>query len=158
MVRKRVGNEVARVLADMRAFDASLDLLDASVAGALGISRSDLRAMELVSRHGHLTCGELATQLRLTTGSVTTLVDRMERLGYLRRRNHPADRRKVVVELTAKGRERERRVYGPLAREAVKTLSRYDGRDLAVIRDFLQTAGSLADAARARIVSHGRRE
>ena len=149
---------VARVAGDMRSFDASLDLLDASVAAAFGVSRSDLRAMEVVSRRGRLTCGELATELRLTTGSVTTLVDRMERAEYFRRGNHPADRRKVVVELTAKGKARERRAFGPLARESMKMLSRYDARELAVIRDFLQKASALADTARARITNRGRSE
>lgn len=148
--------KVGQLIADMRAFDASLDLLDASVAGLFGISRSDLRAMECVSRGGRVTSGNLATALRLTTGSVTALVDRMELAGLLRRVDNPDDRRSVMVELTPKGREQERRAFGGLASDSAKALSRYDGRALAVISDFLRTATKLTDAARARIAGHGR--
>ena len=45
-----------QVALEMRALDASLDLLDASVAELFGIGRTDLRAMELVSRRGPATC------------------------------------------------------------------------------------------------------
>lgn len=148
--------KVAQLIADMRAFDASLDLLDASVAARVGISRSDLRAMECVSRRGRVMAGDLAAELGLTTGSVTALVDRMERAGFFRRVDNPADRRSVMVELTPKGKEQERRVFGRLASDAAKALSRYGGSDLAVISDFLRTATKLANAARARIAGHRR--
>jgi DNA-binding MarR family transcriptional regulator len=35
-------------------------------------------------------------------GSVTALIDRLEKLGWASRNGHPADRRKVVVSLTQK--------------------------------------------------------
>ncbi len=80
------------VAAELRALDRSLDLLDEGVAESFGIKRSDLRAMELVSRDGGLTAGLLATGLGVTTGAVTGLIDRMERMGYFRRQDDPDDR------------------------------------------------------------------
>jgi DNA-binding MarR family transcriptional regulator len=151
MSRGRSAGAVGRITDEIRAFDASLDLLDAAVATAFGISRTDLRAMEFVSRQEGATAGQLATALDLTTGSVTVLIDRMERAGYFRRRDDPTDRRKVLVELTAKGKERERRTFGPLARESARILSGYSERDLAVIGDFLRKARELAERSRARI-------
>ena len=43
--------------------------------------------------------------VRLTSGSITTAVDRLERKGMVERRNDPADRRTRVVHLTAAGRK-----------------------------------------------------
>jgi DNA-binding MarR family transcriptional regulator len=135
----------------MRVLDASLDLLDASVADWFGIGRSDLRAMELVSRGGPATCGQLASGLNVTTGSVTALIDRMERAGYFVRRYDSKDRRKVLVDLTASGRERERYVFEPLARNSVAMLEDYSDAELRMIRDFLSKSRLLVEQAMKRV-------
>ena len=136
----------------MREFDASLDLLDHAVATALGIGRTDLRAMELISRGGPRTAGELAADLGLTTGAVTALVDRMEKTGLLRRVRSTADRRQVHVELTANARRLEASVFGPLARESAKAIGRFSGPERAVIVDFLHRAKEISDRARVSLV------
>lgn len=135
----------------MREYDASLDLLDHAVAAAFGIGRTDLRAMELVSRGGPKTAGELAAALRLTTGAVTALIDRMENAGLLRRTRSSVDRRQVHVELTPAARRREASVFGPLAKDSAKVLSRFTGAERTVIIDFLHRAKEMCDRARARV-------
>lgn len=95
----------------LRAFDASLDYQDQMAADLLGIRRIDLRAMEIVSRHGSLTAGQLAEEVHLTSGAVTGLIRRMERAGYFRRVADPTDGRKVIIRLSAMGRRKERRAF-----------------------------------------------
>jgi DNA-binding MarR family transcriptional regulator len=68
----------------------------------VGVSRSDYEALEALDEHGSLTPGELGTLLSLTSGSVTALIDRLEKVGWASRNGHPEDRRKVVVTLTQK--------------------------------------------------------
>jgi DNA-binding MarR family transcriptional regulator len=155
MSKESVVSVHAQVARELRVLDASLDLLDASVAGWFGIGRTDLRAMELVSRGGPATCSQLAAELNVTTGSVTALIDRMERAGYFVRRYDSKDRRKVLVELTASGRERERRVFEPLARNSIAMLRHYSDADLRMIRDFLRKSRALVEQARKRV--QGRR-
>lgn len=135
----------------MRDFDASLDLLDHAVAGALGIGRTDLRAIEIISRDGPRNAGDLAADLALTTGAVTALIDRLEKAGFLRRTRSTTDRRQVLVELTANAKRREATIFGPLARESAKALGRYSGPERAIIIDFLRRAKEVSDGARARI-------
>ena len=137
----------------MREFDASLDLLDHAVATALGIGRTDLRAMELISRGGPKTAGELAVDLGVTTGAVTALIGRMEKAGLLRRMRSTADRRQVHVELTANAKHLEARVFGPLARETAKAIGRFSGAERAVIVDFLRRAKEISDRARAGLTN-----
>jgi DNA-binding MarR family transcriptional regulator len=52
---------------------------------------------------GRLTMSRLSTNVALTTGGVTRLVDRMEDAGLVARQNCPNDRRSVHVVLTAQG-------------------------------------------------------
>ena len=48
--------------------------------------------------------GELAADLELSSGAMTSRLDRLEHMGFVRRLRDPSDRRGVVVELTAAGR------------------------------------------------------
>lgn len=52
-----------------------------------------------------LTPTELYEATMVTSGAMTARLDRLEKAGLIRRAPHPSDRRGVVVELTAKGRE-----------------------------------------------------
>jgi DNA-binding MarR family transcriptional regulator len=49
--------------------------------------------------------GDLASDLELSSGAMTSRLDRLEQAGLVRRLPDPEDRRGVVVELTDKGRE-----------------------------------------------------
>lgn len=48
--------------------------------------------------------GALSSELELSSGAMTSRLDRLEQMGFVRRLRHHADRRGVVVELTAAGR------------------------------------------------------
>jgi DNA-binding MarR family transcriptional regulator len=45
----------------------------------------------------------IAERLMVTTGSMTSLLDTLERRGLVRRQAHPSDRRGLLVHLTAEG-------------------------------------------------------
>jgi len=142
-----------RIARDLRAFDTSLDRLDAAAASTLAISRNDLRALELVSRQGWMAAAVLAKHLGLTSGAVTTLIDRMEAKGLLARVADPHDRRRVRIQATAEGIRRERELLGAHRRETAKWLARRPARDLAVIDAFLVEARGAAETARMAIES-----
>ena len=63
----------------------------------LGLGGTDVRFLTLLSVHGPLTPGRLATLTGLTTGSVTGVIDRLERAGFVGRTRDHTDRRKVQV-------------------------------------------------------------
>ena len=58
----------------------------------------------LMSGERAMTPAELASQLLLTTGTITSVLHTLERDGFIRRKQHPADGRKTLIELTAKAR------------------------------------------------------
>ena len=47
---------------------------------------------------------EVRRRLEVTPSTMTSLADRLERGGYVKRVAHPTDRRTIVLELTAKGK------------------------------------------------------
>ena len=103
----------------------------------VGVSRSDYDALEALDEHGPLTPGELGTLLTLTSGSVTALIDRLEKLGWASRNRHPDDRRKVIVTLTQKAWQIGQDELRPYL-EAVDTAARQLSNDQrAVVVGFL---------------------
>jgi DNA-binding MarR family transcriptional regulator len=74
---------------------------DQAVADALGLNRTDMRCVDVLHRQGPLTAGRLAEETGLSSGAMTTALDRLERAGYARRVRDSADRRRVLVELTS---------------------------------------------------------
>ncbi|MGG1661172.1 MarR family winged helix-turn-helix transcriptional regulator [Brevibacillus sp. NRS-1366] len=56
-------------------------------------------------REEELTPSELAERTNVTRGTITGLLDGLEREGYVQRRNHPHDRRKITIFLTEKGKD-----------------------------------------------------
>ncbi len=57
-----------------------------------------------------LTVGALGTRLGMDTGTITPLVKRLEGAGFVTRTRDPADERRVLVDLTSRGRALEAEV------------------------------------------------
>jgi DNA-binding MarR family transcriptional regulator len=94
--------EIPEVRLLLRRFAIHRDRWIDALCRHVGVSRSDYEALEALDEHGSLTPGELGALLSLTSGSVTALIDRLEKVGWASRNGHPEDRRKVVVTLTQK--------------------------------------------------------
>lgn len=93
--------EAVDIVAACRRLHAAIDRLDELAASTAGVSRSDLRCLNLLE-FGPLPATAIARELNLATGSVTALVDRLESKGLVTRSREGADRRVVKVQATAK--------------------------------------------------------
>jgi DNA-binding MarR family transcriptional regulator len=119
-----------------RAHEAANDAFDEVAREKLGINRTDLRCLNIIDNSGPMTAGRLAELSGLTTASVTSVLDRLERAGYARRVRDQPDRRQVIVEVTPLLAERATPIWGPLGEEARSTLSRMSAEELKALIDF----------------------
>jgi DNA-binding MarR family transcriptional regulator len=140
------------VLAGLRALSAADGLLNAAVAGAMGIHPTDLLAADVLGRDGPMTVGALARALHLSPGAATALVDRLERAGLAARRPDPTSRRRVLVTATGEGVGRSQALFAPLTARAEALLAGYGDESLTLIDGFVRDAAGLtsehADAIR----------
>ena len=136
----------AQVTGSLRALSTEIDRLDQAAADRYGLNRTDMRALDIIGRAGPLAPTDLARQLGFTTGGVTTVLDRLERAGYIRRRPAPGDRRRLVVQATEATAARDAEVFGALIRQTSELLATYTDRQLEVIDDFLTRARQLTAA------------
>ncbi|MBO3748873.1 MarR family transcriptional regulator [Streptosporangiaceae bacterium NEAU-GS5] len=146
-------NLLKQVGAAAQAYQASVEAFDEAVARRMRINSTDLRCIEVLLQEDSVTPGRLAVALGLTTGSVTAMLDRMTRLGYLSRSPDPMDRRKIVVRATDRTRELTTELYLPLAVEGERdVLGHYTDEELEVVLDFLTRARQLQERHHQRVI------
>jgi DNA-binding MarR family transcriptional regulator len=131
-------------------------MLDEAAALYLGINTTDGRAIDVIDQAGRITAGDLARELRLSTGAVTTIVDRLEKAGYARRVADPDDRRRVLIETTPKVARLSEDIYGG-PEEIVKMMAAYTDKELDLFvrfqeqsRDWLEEHLARAEQLNAR--------
>ena len=101
----------------------------------IGLCDSDFRVLEVLLKNGSQPVNVLGNHIDLTTGSITTAIDRLESRWLVVRRLDPEDKRVRLVELTPKGRriiERASVDYAKNMERAFRQLSR--GQRLQLIK------------------------
>jgi len=144
-LRRRLNRAIKESLRDL---GAQLSLLNHSVGARLDLKATDLECLDLITRYGPLSPSTLARRAGLHPATMTGILDRLERGGWIDRSRDPSDRRGVVVE-AARGRGAEiLRLY--LVDSGMNTAmdqicSEYDDKELELLAGFLRRT---ADASR----------
>ncbi|MFG6297310.1 MarR family winged helix-turn-helix transcriptional regulator [Streptomyces rochei] len=125
----------------LRAVTVNFDLLGAEFAARNGLHPTDVRALIHLldaARDGTpATPGWLGRQLRLNSAGTTALVDRLERLGLVRRERDGADRRRVLLEVEQKATELGWAFFGPVIDKVVATAEGFEADELETVRRFV---------------------
>jgi DNA-binding MarR family transcriptional regulator len=142
---RRLNREIKESL---RELGAQLSLLNHSVGARLDLKGTDLESLDLITRYGPLSPSVLARRAGLHPATMTGILDRLERGGWIDRSRDPADRRAVLVQ-AARGRGAEiLRLY--LVDSGMNTAmdqicADYEDKDLELLAGFLRRT---ADASR----------
>src|SRR4051812_50223966 len=92
--REDVLSEVAE---ELQLSAVTNDIADQVTADYLGLNRTDTRCLDIIERLDKVSAGRLAAEAGLSTGAVTTLLDRLQRPGLARPGPGPGDPRRVPV-------------------------------------------------------------
>ncbi len=101
------------IITAVRALYDAIELHDATMAAHLDLDRTALRAVNLME-HGPVSPGELGSRLGLASGSVTALLDRLERANHIKRQLSAKDRRRRDAVLTKEAHAAAGAVYARL--------------------------------------------
>jgi DNA-binding MarR family transcriptional regulator len=119
-------------------------LFQEAIADQLGLNTTDLMCLSFLSDAEPLTAGQLAEATGLTTGSVTIMIDRLERAGYAQREKDPTDRRRVIVRPVTARIERDiAPLYTSIGEAWGRAIEGYSTQELAVILDMLTRSVAL---------------
>lgn len=133
---RRLVRSVGASLAELQ---AAYDDRDDALARLLGVDRSGLRCLDLITRVGPQTSAQIARALHLTPGSVTALVDRMVHAGYAAREPHPTHGKKVLIIPTPRLVDAIQAPFAAHVADAEDDLAGYSLADLTLINTVLDT-------------------
>ncbi|MEM6822689.1 MAG: MarR family transcriptional regulator [Verrucomicrobiota bacterium] len=135
-------NDIYGLVNACRKLHSAIDQFDALVAKRMGIFRTDLRCLNLLE-DGPILPKNIGSQLDLTSGTVTALLDRLEKKGLIVRRPHPSDRRAVLIEATPKVFVELGGIYRQLGEAIVKIADSYDPEE---VKDASRHLNDISDA------------
>jgi DNA-binding MarR family transcriptional regulator len=131
----------------LREVGIQLAQLNRRVSGRLGLRDADMDCLDLISRLGPIGASPLAKVAGLHPATLTGVLDRLERAGWIVRERDPQDRRAVRIRALP---ERGKEVLAQFAgmNGAVQEIcSHYDEEQLSVIADFLTRIAEAGQAS-----------
>jgi DNA-binding MarR family transcriptional regulator len=133
--RQRSSAEIRDSLRELR---IQLALLNYRVGSQLELKDVDLDCLDILDAHGPLSPTELARRAGLHPATMTGILDRLERGGWIARERDPSDRRAVRVRAVHERYAELLRLYSGLSRSMNKLLAEYSDSELATIADFMR--------------------
>jgi DNA-binding MarR family transcriptional regulator len=129
-----------------------------AIADRLRINITDFKCLGVLHRMGPMTPKALATQIALSTAAMTTVIDRLEKAGYVRRKRDSTDRRSLTVHATPESRKQVTRMYRSLQEQRARLNGAYTREELRLVFRYLQQATVALRAATAALLRVGRPE
>lgn len=132
--RRALAHESAQVLT---AAFRTIDSFRRFIAAHHDITMQEVRALSRIAEGEHVTPKSLAESLELTTGSVTSLVDKLESAGLVERTPHPNDRRSLELQLTVKGATKMNAVYDAFESQVLEAVNAVPEEQVRAANEYL---------------------
>lgn len=121
-------------------------LFHEAVATSLGLNATDMKCLTYInSVKAPVTAGDIAQLTRLTTGAITSILNRLERAKLISRVQDNDDRRKVILVPNKVAFKKIRPLYQTLRRSIEELVSSYPDSDLKVVADFLEKSSLILE-------------
>jgi DNA-binding MarR family transcriptional regulator len=132
--RQQTTTEIRDSLRELR---IQLALLNYRVGSQLELKDVDLDCLDILDAHGPLSPTALARRAGVHPATMTGILDRLEKGGWVVRERDPADRRAVLVRAVRDRYAQLLRLYSGLSRSMNKLLAGYTDTELELIADFM---------------------
>ena len=132
-------------------------LFQQNMAQKIGVSHTDLKSAEILNETGPITAGELSKITGLSTGSVTALINRLEKSGYVKRERDQLDGRKVMIMPIPERQEQYKSHYQSLSMATKELCSAYNEQELILINQFVEEITKIMDKENDKLMSERER-
>ncbi|GAB2944845.1 MarR family transcriptional regulator [Nonomuraea fastidiosa] len=135
--RRRVTSEIKESL---RALSIQLSLLNHQVGAHAGLKDVDLSCLDIINRYGPISPTALARRAGLHPATITGILDRLQRGGWVTRERDPeaSDRRAVMVRALKERNAELFELYGGMSSKMDDICDRYTDAELDLLADFLR--------------------
>jgi DNA-binding MarR family transcriptional regulator len=121
------------------------------VSHRYGITGPQLWVLKTVFKDGGLPLGELSQKMYLHPSTITGVVNRLEKKGYVSRDRDQEDRRVVMVQLTPKGKRLVKRAPNPVQGKMIHGLRQLRKEKLEFIHESVQTLVEIMEAQNLKV-------
>ncbi len=128
----------------------AVETFDGTVAEIYVLSAAEHRCLGAIS-HGPQPANLIARETNLTPAAVTSLIDRLEKRGFVSRQPDPDDRRKVMVAADRKTEELVRRCYHPVFEAGAELLEKYTVAEMQFLLGFIEEVETMQKAQTERL-------
>jgi DNA-binding MarR family transcriptional regulator len=142
--RKRLTVAIKQSMRELR---MQLSLLNLHIGAHLDLKDVDLNCLDLIGSHGPLSPSALARRAGLHPATMTGILDRLERGGWVARERDPVDRRAVVVR-ALHGRNADLvRLYAGMNTSMDRICAGYGEAELELLAEFLRLTATAGQSA-----------
>jgi DNA-binding MarR family transcriptional regulator len=134
------------ILVSLRRIMRAIDLHSKQLERQVGLTVPQLLILHAIARAGHLPVSAIAREVSLSHGTVTSVLDRLEKRGHVARQRDNRDRRVVSVTLTPTGRTILGKAPGLLQENFVARYSRLPDWEQKMLAAAVQRIATLMDA------------
>lgn len=103
------------------------------------LNKNQNKAIMIIGAVDNIMPTTLGKCIDLQKGSLTTMIDALEREGLVCRKGDPADRRKTLISLTEKGKDYREWFMGEIEKNASEILQKLDEEDIVAYQESLKT-------------------
>lgn len=133
------------IFMDLRRIMRAMDVYSRQLSDSHGLTGPQMLCLREISTQGSLTTGTLALAVALSPATLTGILDRLEMRGLVSRERRPEDKRRVVVSLTAMGRQMSQELPSPMQERFGAKLLALPAEEQAIIRRALGTVARMME-------------
>jgi DNA-binding MarR family transcriptional regulator len=130
---------------DLRRIMRAMDVYSRQLSGSHGLTGPQMLCLREIAEQGSLTTGSLALAIALSPATLTGILDRLEVRGLVSRERRPEDKRRVLVSLTALGRQMSQELPSPMQERFSDLLQELSSEEQAVIRKALNRVAKMME-------------
>ena len=149
------------IFMDLRRIMRAMDVYSRQLAGSHGLTGPQMLCLREITTRGSLTTGALARAVALSPATLTGILDRLEARGLVSRERRPEDKRRVLVSLTALGKQMSQELPSPMQERFGSRLTDLSIDEQTAIRmalgnvaKMMETDGADAPPARSKKKKH----
>lgn len=142
---------IAEITQSLRRIFKAIQDYYQEVSNKFKITGPQLLALKTIHQIGRVSLGELSEKMYLHPSTITGVIDRLERKGYVSRIRIKEDRRVVKVQLTQKGNLLVKKAPNPVQGKMIFGLKNLERKKLNAIRESIQKLVEIMEAQNAKV-------
>ncbi|MBS2534342.1 MarR family transcriptional regulator [Catenulispora sp. NF23] len=142
--RRRTMNQITDSFREMAVV---MTVLNLRAGEQVGLRDVELKALDVLMRDGAMSAKALGQRLGMHPATMTGILDKLEKSGWVTRERSPEDRRVVLIQPVRERVGEIVRLFAGMNVMANGLLDRYDAKDLETIAEFMGTMVNMAKEA-----------